>query len=105
MGWTRLVSVELTDEEKLDAIRPPGIENQPDYPYGLRISLNEQTLKKLDLEADCEIGDYIDLRALARVTSVSLGDHPDRGKTCCIELQIEQLAVESETDEDTRPRR
>lgn len=102
MGWTRLVSLELTDDEKIDTMAcVPSIKNQPDYPYGLRINLNEGSLKKLEaagLEGQPEIGDYIDLRCFARVTSVS-SNETDGGANRCVELQIEQMALESESDE------
>lgn len=88
-----LVDMELDDEEKLDAaeIAP----KRPDYPYGLRICLTHSELEKLDLDADCQVGDVIDMRAFACVTSISKD-----GDSCRIELQIQKLAVENETDED-----
>jgi hypothetical protein len=102
VGWSRLVSVELTDEEKLDANLPPALADMPDYPYGLRISLDQRTLAKLELEPDCEVGDYLDMRCFGRVMSVSINDHPD-GKRCCVEIQIEQIAIENESDEEPEP--
>jgi len=98
MGWTKLVSMELADEDKLDAVQPIPMPDKPDFPYGLRISLTDKELTKLGVEADCEIGDYIDLRAFARVTSVSANETGD-GKCCRVELQIEQLALENESAE------
>jgi hypothetical protein len=72
----------------------------PDYPCGLRICLTHRELEKLGLEADCQIGDVIDLRAFATVTSVSQNDYGN-GPECRVELQIEKLAVEDErTEED-----
>lgn len=99
MAWSKLVSMELSDEDKLDAIEAvPSIKDQPDFPYGLRICLTQKELDKLGIEADCDIGDYIDLRAFARVTSVSQNE-VNGEQQCRVELQIEQLAVENETDE------
>lgn len=98
MGFKTLVDMELDDESKLDAVMPYPMPDKPDYPYGLRICLTHTELKKLGLEADCEIGDYLDLRAFATVTSISMNDGPE-GQTCRVELQIEKLAIESESDE------
>jgi hypothetical protein len=100
--WTKLVSMECTDEEKLDAMAcVPAIKSQPDYPWGLRINLNEGSLKKLEaagLEGQPDIGDYIDLRCFARVTSVS-SNETEGGANRCVELQIEEIALENETTE------
>ena len=95
MGWKNgMVDMELDDEDKIDAPTP----KKPDYPYGLRICLTHKELEKLGLEADCAIGDSVDLRALAEVTSVSKNDYGD-GPECRVELQIKKLAVENEDDE------
>lgn len=97
-GWSKLVDMELSDEDKLDASMPIAMSSKPDYPYGLRISLSHNELKKLGLDADCDVGDMIDLRAFGTVTSVSLNDDGG-GKSCRVEIQIEKMAVESEMDE------
>jgi hypothetical protein len=90
--------MELDDEEKMDAAMPIAMPDKPDYPYGLRISLTHKELKKLGLDPDCEVGDMLDMRCFAVVRSVSLNDS-DNGQTCCIELQIEKMAVEDEMNE------
>jgi hypothetical protein len=97
MAWSKLVDMELDDEDKMDACCPIPCP-KPDYPYGLRISLTHKELEKLGLEPDCEVGDMIDIRCFAVVRSVSLNDS-DNGQTCCIELQIEKMAVEDEMNE------
>ena len=49
-GWSKqMVSMELDDEDKLDAPMPIKMPNKPDFPYGLRICLNEKELKKIGL--------------------------------------------------------
>lgn len=94
-GWSKFVSMELSDEEKLDTLMPIPA-SLPEYPCGLRICLCDPELDKLGLDDEMpEIGDVIDLRAFASVTSVSNGPSGRR-----IELQITQLAVEDENDED-----
>lgn len=101
MPWSRMVSLELDDEEKLDAFCPPIMAKGPDYPPGLCICLTGRELEKLDLEADCEIGDMIDIRCFARVTSVSKRAGADAGDDDCrVELQITDMALENEMTED-----
>ena len=99
MPWSRMVDLELDDEAQLEAAMPIAMPDKPRFPYGLRICLTHDELKKLNLEPDCEIGDVIDLRAFAVVTSVSMNE-TDHGQECRVELQIQKLAIENETTED-----
>ncbi len=94
----KLVDMELDDESKLD-MAVPEIAKKPDYPWGLRISLTEKELAKLGLDADCDIGDMIDLRAFAVVTSVSKNKRDDGDESVRVELQIEKMAAENELEE------
>ena len=98
MAWSKLVDMEMDDDEKLDRAIPE-MPLAPDYPWGLRISLTEKELEKLGLDADCDIGDMIDLRAFAVVTSVSKNKSTEGADSCRVELQIEKMAVESEDEE------
>lgn len=95
MPWSKMVDMELDDEDKLDL--PPVMNMKPDYPYGLRISLSHTELEKLGLDHP-DIGDVIDLRCFAVVTSVSQSEGSE-GHTCRVELQIQKMAVENEADE------
>jgi hypothetical protein len=96
----KLQDMARTPEEMKEDM-PMGIveSGQPIYPWGLTIRLSDKELEKLNLDDDCEIGDFIHLFALAKVTSVSTNDTAS-GKTCCVELQITHLGVESEDEED-----
>jgi hypothetical protein len=98
-SWSRMVDMELDDEEKLDAVMPIAMPDRPDYPYGLRICLTQRELTKLGLEADCEIGDLIDIRAFGEVTSISKNDGPN-GPDCRVEIQLQRLSLEDEALED-----
>ena len=102
MPWSTMTDMELDDEDIQDTIAPyvKDKANAPKFPWGLRISLTDKELKKLKLEDLPEIGDVIDLRAFACVTSVSSNKNEDGSACCRVELQIERLAVESEADED-----
>ncbi len=100
MGFTKLVDMELEDEDKYDAVQPIPMPSKPDYPYGLRICLNEKDLKKLGIEPPKNIGDIIDMRCFGEVTSISCDKRAD-GEDCCrVEIQIQKMAVESEMEED-----
>ncbi len=84
------------DEPKDEPMDIGAVTNR--YPYGLCISLDDDQLKKLDLEKP-ETGDMIHLFAMARVTSVSEREMADGSKCCHVELQITHLGLEDEDQE------
>lgn len=99
MSWSQMADMKKSPAEKAEEIADmksyPGIENIADYPYGLTLTLGEDELEKLGLDQDCDVGDMIDVRAFAEVTSIS------KNKDCCrVELQIVRMAVENETTEE-----
>jgi hypothetical protein len=92
--------MELDDEDKMDALMPIAMPEKPDFPYGLRISLTEKEMAKLHLVHEvAEVGGTVHGHFMARVTSVSATESD--GANCCrIELQIEDLDIESEDEEN-----
>lgn len=93
-------SMELSDEEKLDMVKPMSISDEPDYPYGLRINLTKAEFEKLGLDpAEAVVGGVVHLHALARVTSYS-ENQTDSGSDCRCELQITDMEIESEDAEN-----
>ena len=99
----KMQSMELDDEDVLDMATPIPIpvKDRPRFPYGLRICLTHKELEKLGLEADCEIGDMIHIKAMGRVTSKNESENEDTSGAaeynCRIEIQIESMALEDET--------
>lgn len=95
-----MTSMELDDEEKVDCEMPIPMSEKPQYPYGLRICLTDKELEKLKLDSgEACVGGIIHLHALARITHVSCEEMQD-GKRERIELQIEDMCVESEDDQN-----
>lgn len=98
----KLVDMRMSAEEKMENSMPYSFD-QREYPCGLSISLGENELEKLKVDADSfEIGDIIDLRAFAKVVSIS-ENSTDKGECCRVELQIIMLGVEEEAEETAEP--
>ena len=73
----------------------------PEYPWGLRVSLDDAGMKKLGIAIeDLPVGAMVHMHCLARVTSVSQDQRQDGSTPCRAELQIEQMALESEDEEN-----
>jgi hypothetical protein len=95
-----MVDMELDDEDKLDANGPYPLPSKPDYPYGLQICLTHKEFEKLGLDpSEAFVGGICHLHALARITSVSANDGAS-GASCRVEMQITNLAIESEDEEN-----
>lgn len=95
-----MTDMELDDEDQLDAVMPIAMPEKPRFPFGLRLSLSEKEFEKLGLDpADAVVGGICHGHFLARITEVMA--HADTGSNGCrVEMQIEDLAIESEDVED-----
>lgn len=91
LGRLRLRDMRLTRAEKAEEMAMP---EEPDYPYGLRLSLDEDALGKLGITLPA-VGDSFFVVAVAKVRSVSEHESEDR-KTQHVDLQIEQLSLDAE---------
>lgn len=94
-----LVSMELDDEEKMDMAMPSM--EQPNFPWGLRISLTSDELEKLGIDVkEASVGDYFQIRALCCVSSISSNDTA-KGPCDRLEAQIEAMSVPDLEDGDS----
>ncbi len=79
------------DVEK-DSMPTTAVAETPEYPWGLRLTLEQEQLDKLDV-SKLRVGDEVNLSAVARVRGARASDErPDR--ICCIDLQITQLGLD-----------
>lgn len=95
--------MELDDEQKLDLAVPcaavPDKKLLPEYPWGLRLSLEGPQLDKLNFAPD-QAGGMVHGHFMAKITSIS-NDQREHGSTYRrVELQIQQLCLESEDEEN-----
>jgi hypothetical protein len=92
-------SMRLDEEEQLDAVLPIAMD-KPEFPPELCICLTDKTLEKLGLDPQAaagQIGGLVEIRAMARITSANIREDCAR-----VELQIEDMCVESEDDDEPR---
>lgn len=69
-----------------------------DYPYGLSISLDADTIEKLGLGNDLKVGDIVELRAKAKVQRMSQSSS-EGYESRDLSLQITDLCVEDADDQ------
>jgi hypothetical protein len=65
----------------------------PAYPYGLRISLNNDSLKALGLKVMPPVGSRIEITALAEVDSVSEYERAEQEPQRELSLQITDMSL------------
>lgn len=75
---------------------------QPEYPYGLRINLDEESLKKLGTTELPEVGQGMSLKAQVEVASVSQYDN-DKGKHREMSLQITDMELNTQAKSGLYP--
>lgn len=91
-----LVSLELDPDESADAYMPIAMDHGPDYPYGMRVSFDETTMKKLGIDpATLKRDGVFVLHGLCRITSVDSGEN-ESGKHFRMEAQIESAAIDGD---------
>jgi hypothetical protein len=99
--WSALVDLALTPEEQEDSgmvCLDPG--DAPRYPWGMKLRFSRAEIEKLGLPEDVKIGDLLDARIFATVTSISKSQRNDGTDDFTVEAQIEKMALESEMEND-----
>ena len=101
-SFPAMIDMARTDADKAkDApfgLVTPQVSDLPDYDYGLCGSFNKESLDKLDLDSDVNVGDYLHIDGFARVTGVHMkagSEEIDRVDFCLC-----HIAVEDENTED-----
>lgn len=104
-GFRKMISMAKTPAEIDKELAPlnmpaPTRHDVAEFPYGLCISLCNDELDKLAIGEMPDIGDTIHLCCLCKVTSMSTSERADGAPQRRVELQITDMACESEDDEN-----
>lgn len=89
--------MKMSPSETLDA--GPTVMSGSDYPYGLRITLDEQALKKIEFNPLPAVGQTMILQARVRVTDVSAHEGED-GTNRSVSFQITDLEFETDNGDE-----
>ena len=73
--------------------------DEPAYPYGLRINLGADEIKKLMLGKDLQVGDEMILQGKVEVVGVNAGEMKDGKDDLRVELQITEMYLEDEKEQ------
>lgn len=87
-----LISMKMSKKEKTEMSSPPSPLEMPSYPYGLNISLNDESIEKLGIKEMPEPGTKVMVTAMADVVSCSMSEN-EKGKDRRMELQITDMGI------------
>lgn len=81
--------------------------DQPRYPYGLEVRLDEDSIDKIPGASEYNVGDKIMLIAEMCVTSKSASERQGGKPRCSVSMQIEKMSCEPKIEkkpEDMNPK-
>ena len=99
----KLADMKLSKKKKAETETAQPSSSVPDYPYGLSLTLNEDSLKKLGMDELPKVGETCMIHAAGEITRVSQSSSND-GKEKSVEIQITKLHVMPGMDEDSEYR-
>lgn len=88
----KMADMKLSKSEKKDTM-PHAVDSQPDYPYGLRLSLDSAALEKLGITSLPKVGAKLEVEAIGVVTSVSQHESKNNDSRH-VEIQLQEMSVE-----------
>ncbi|HZF28702.1 MAG TPA: hypothetical protein VE907_06275 [Gammaproteobacteria bacterium] len=95
------MKVKKRDKEKtLGMMSPSAVGDGDQYPYGLRIRLENEQLDKLGFKDMPKVGDYLTIEAECCVISTSQNTNQGGDERRNLELQIEKIGCEEDDDGD-----
>ena len=90
---SKLVDLKMTKKEKKESA-PTAVSGMPDYPWGTRLSLNDEALEKLGMKTLPRVGDKVQVTGVGVITSVSQHESEKR-EDRNVEIQIQQIGIDT----------
>lgn len=96
----KLTDMKMTKAEKKET-SPMAVSEYsgPDFPYGLKVCLDNASLEKLGLDALPKVGAKMSISAVGVVVEVSQHESKNH-ESRRVEIQIQRLGVEDEDESD-----
>lgn len=99
MGGAKMKDMKVVKAEKPLTAEEALYQGKADYPYGLRITLEPEVLKKIGLDKMPKVGDMMMLHAMTEVVGVNADRGQAGGKDLRVELQITMLDLKAKNQE------
>lgn len=99
---SNLVEMRLSDEEKKNMHEHSVLADTPSYPYGLRIELDKNTVKKLGITDAPKVGSEMMIMAKVEVSNVNMTKMQGDEYNMSVSLQITSMGLAEENMEDMK---
>ena len=97
----KLIDAKLSKRSKEELTAPtPVKEEGPRYPYGLRLTFDEEIIDKMPHLENMKIGERVSISGIGEVVSIRMNEDKDKKKRYSVEIQIQQVGVASKEDFD-----
>lgn len=90
----KMVSMKLDKKDVKKEMAEHSISDMPEYPYGLNIRLDDESIKKLGISELPEVGSDMVVLAKVKVEEVSSRDSLNGNENTSISLQITDMSLE-----------
>lgn len=97
----KITKAEREERKKKYSEGPSASIDSPEYPYGTRIDLSSDMLKKIPGAKDLEAGQMVTITAVAKVLSKRVSE-TEKDETVNVELQMQKLAIDPDADEEMK---
>lgn len=88
-----MVNMKMSREAAKEYTLGAEVNDEPQYPYGLRLDLNDDSLEKLGITALPKVGTEMTITAKVKVTSVSAYDSQGGAPEQNVCLQITDMEI------------
>ena len=88
-----LINMKKPKEKVKETSEAPISSDEERYPWGLRLNLDDDELKKITSLKDIEAGATVSIEGIGKVVSVTVNDTEKEGKNRSVSIQIQQIAI------------
>lgn len=92
MAEHRMVSMRLSKDEAMEKTEP-SLADKPEFPFGLQVHLDQDSLSKLGIEELPEVGSKMRLNAIVEVSGVSQHETQNDKVRRHVDLQITDMEL------------
>ena len=78
------------------------IQGGPEYPYGLRITLDPEVMKRLDMGRIPKVGETMMLHAMVEVVGVNSDRASNGSRDMSVQLQITTMELKSREEQEEK---
>lgn len=87
-------------KDELKTMVQPMENEGPRYPYGMRLTFEEDEVEKLPHLEKMKVGEGVSISGVGEVTSIRMNEDKDKKKRFSVEVQLHKVGCASKEDYD-----